>query len=267
MIEHQTDGGSMITTTFPPKVNWDYTEHASHYDKRADYYSDAIKDLLKAIGCAPSRSVADIGAGTGKLTKELLKHGLTVSSVEPNDAMREIGIRNTAGKSATWSVGTGEATGLPTSSVYAAFFGSSFNVVDQSRALFEVSRILVHNGWFACMWNHRDLDDPIQQRIESIIKTSIPTYSYGSRREDPTNIVNTSGHFSPAKSIERSFVWRMPKSDVIVAWKSHATLKRQAGSDSVFDSIINEIASYLDKLPEIIDVPYTTRIYFAQKIK
>ena len=59
MIEHQTDGGSMITTTFPPKVNWDYTEHASHYDKRADYYSDAIKDLLKAIGCAPSRSVAD----------------------------------------------------------------------------------------------------------------------------------------------------------------------------------------------------------------
>jgi len=45
----------------------------------------------------------------------------------------------------------------------------------------------------------------------------------------------------------------MPKSDVIVAWKSHATLKRQAGSDSVFDSIIKEIASYLDELPEVID--------------
>ena len=257
----------MVTSTSPPKVSWDYTEHASHYDKRADYSCDAIKNLLKAIGCAPSRPVADIGAGTGKLTKELLKHGLAVSSVEPNDAMRTIGIQNTKGKSATWSVGTGEATGLPTSSVYAVFFGSSFNVVDQSLALSEVSRILVPNGWFACMWNHRDLDDPIQQRIESIIKSSIPTYSYGSRREDPTNIINTSGQFSAAKSIEGSFVWKMPKSDVIVAWKSHATLKRQAGSDSVFNSIIREIASYLDKLPEIIDVPYTTRIYFAQKIK
>ena len=255
----------MVTST--PKVSWDYTEHASHYDKRADYCSDTIKNLLKAIGCAPSRPVADLGAGTGKLTKELLSHGLTVSSVEPNDAMRTIGIQNTKGKSATWSVGTGEATGLPTSSVYAAFFGSSFNVVDQSLALSEVSRILVPNGWFACMWNHRDLDDPIQQRIESIIKSSIPTYSYGSRREDPTNIINTSGHFSATKSIEGSFVWKMPKSDVIVAWKSHATLKRQAGSDAVFSSIIKEIASYLDKLPEIIDVPYTTRIYFAQKIK
>lgn len=257
----------MVTSSSTPKVSWDYTEHASHYDKRADYSSDAIKNLLDAIGCASSRPVADIGAGTGKLTKELLKHGLTVSSVEPNDAMRTIGIQNTKGKSTTWSVGIGEATGLPTSSFYAVFFGSSFNVVDQSLALSEVSRILVPNGWFACMWNHRDLDDPIQQRMESIIKSSIPTYSYGSRREDPTNIINTSGHFSATKSIEGSFVSKMPKSDVIVAWKSHATLKRQAGSNSVFNGIIKEIASYLDELPEIIDVPYTTRIYFAQKIK
>jgi ubiquinone/menaquinone biosynthesis C-methylase UbiE len=257
----------MVNGTSTPKVSWDYTEHATHYDKRADYSCDAIRNLLKAIGCAAPKPVADIGAGTGKLTKELLKHGLTVSSVEPNDAMRTIGIQNTKGKSATWSVGTGEATGLSTSSAYAVFFGSSFNVVDQGLALSEVSRILVPNGWFACMWNHRDLDDPIQQRIESIIKSSIPTYSYGSRREDPTNIINSSGHFSAANSIEGSFVWKMPKSDVIVAWKSHATLKRQAGSDSVFDGIIKEIASYLDMLPETIDVPYTTRIYFAQKIK
>jgi SAM-dependent methyltransferase len=256
----------MGNSTSVPRVTWDYTEHASHYDKRADYSSDAIKNLLKAIDCDSSRSVADIGAGTGKLTKELLKHGLTVRSVEPNDAMRTIGIQNTLGKTATWSVGTGEATGLSTSSVYAVFFGSSFNVVDQSLTLSEVSRILVPNGWFACMWNHRDLDDPIQQHIEFLIKSSIPTYSYGSRREDPKDIINANGHFSAAKSIEGSFVWQMPKADIIVAWKSHATLKRQAGSESLFNDIIEQIASYLAELPESIDVPYTTRIYFAEKI-
>jgi len=257
----------MATSNPPLKVNWDYTEHAAHYDKRADYSADAIESLLGAIGCGPSTPVADIGAGTGKLTKELLKYGLVIKAVEPNDAMRAIGIENTNGKLVTWSVGTGEATGLPASSVYAAFFGSSFNVVDQSLALSEVSRILLPKGWFVCMWNHRDLDDPIQRRIESIIRQSIPTYSYGSRREDPTNIIDASGHFAATKSIEGPFVWKMPKSDVIVAWKSHATLKRQAGSDSVFDGIIKEIASYLDELPEVIDVPYTTRIYFAQKLK
>jgi ubiquinone/menaquinone biosynthesis C-methylase UbiE len=263
-VIHQRGRNSMGTSS--PKVTWDYTEHASHYDKRADYSSAAIKNLLKAIDCATSRPVADIGAGTGKLTKELLKQGLTVRSVEPNDAMRAIGIQNTKGKSAAWSIGTGEATGLPTSSVYAVFFGSSFNVVDQRLTLSEVSRILEPNGWFACMWNHRDLDDPIQQRIESIIKSSIPSYSYGSRREDPTNIIDTSGYFSSTRSIEGAFIWKMPRADVVTAWKSHATLKRQAGSALLFDSIVQQIAGYIDKLPKEIDVPYTTRIYFAQKI-
>lgn len=256
----------MSTSATPVKVAWDYTEHATHYDKRADYSPDAIRHLLKVISCTPSLPVADIGAGTGKLTKELLKHGLTVRSVEPNDAMRTIGIENTKGKLATWSIGTGEVTGLPTSSVYAAFFGSSFNVVNQSLALAEVSRILVPSGWFACMWNHRDLEDPIQKRIETIIKSSIPTYSYGSRREDPTNIIDTSGYFFATKSIEGDFVWKMAKSDVVVAWKSHATLKRQAASDSLFNTIVQQIADYLDQLPEAIEVPYTTRIYFAQKV-
>jgi SAM-dependent methyltransferase len=256
----------MGPSSFPPKVTWDYTEHASHYDKRADYSSDAIEDLLKAIDCSPSRPVADIGAGTGKLTKELLKHGLSVKSVEPNEAMRAIGVQNTKGKSATWSIGTGEATGLSTGSVYAVFFGSSFNVVDQRLTLSEVSRILMPNGWFACMWNHRDLDDPIQQRIESIIKSSIPSYSYGSRREDPTDVIDKSGYFSATKSIEGNFTWKMPRADIVTAWKSHATLKREAGSDLLFDSIIQQIADYLDGLPKVIDVPYTTRIYFAQKI-
>jgi ubiquinone/menaquinone biosynthesis C-methylase UbiE len=256
-----------MTSTASPKVNWDYTEHASHYDKRADYSYDAIAGLIAATGCTPQKPVADIGAGTGKLTKELLKHGLTVRSVEPNDAMREIGIGNTRGKSVSWSVGTGEATGLPAKGFHAVFFGSSFNVVDQRATLSEVKRILVPQGWFACMWNHRNLDDATQQKIESIIKSFIPAYSYGLRREDPTKIIDASGYFSPVKSIEGTFNWEMPKSDIIIAWKSHATLKRQAGSDAAFDRIIAKISQYLAGLPEKITVPYTTRIYFAQLTK
>jgi len=253
-----------MTNPISPKVDWDYTEHASHYDKRADYSADAIRDLLTATGCTAKAPVAEIGAGTGKLTKELLKHGLTVRSVEPNDAMRDIGIKNTRGQAVSWSVGTGEATGLPANSFYAAFFGSSFNVVDQVTTLSEVKRILVPRGWFACMWNHRKLDDPVQHRIESIIKEFIPTYAYGSRRQDPTDVINSSGYFSPVKSIERTFDWEMPKSDIIVAWRSHATLRRQAGDEATFERIIAEISKYLASLPQKINVPYATRIYFAQ---
>ena len=245
-------------------VTWDYTDHASHYDKRADYSEQAVRDLIMAMDLHPGQIVADIGAGTGKLTKELLKAGLKVKSVEPNDAMRSYGIRNTEGLAVIWSSGNGEETGLPSRSANAAFFGSSFNVVDQVQALDEVCRILVPNGWFACMWNHRNLDDPIQVQIETIIKSTIPAYSYGSRRENPTTIIDQSQRFSTVQSIEGSFDFKTTKDDIVTAWKSHATLRRQAQSEAQFNGIIAQIGAYLDTQGEVINVPYTTRIFFAR---
>ena len=154
------------------KTEWDYTERAHTYDMRADYSQEAVNKLLQKAGCSPDKPVADIGAGTGKLSKILLNFGLTVRAVEPNDNMRKYGIENTKNKSISWSEGTGENTGLDDSSVYAAFFGSSFNVVNQQMALKEVSRILMSGGWFGCMWNHRDVEDPLQE-IENIITSFI----------------------------------------------------------------------------------------------
>jgi ubiquinone/menaquinone biosynthesis C-methylase UbiE len=247
------------------KVSWDYTEHATHYDKRADYSQTAISALLKATQCLPGTAVAEVGAGTGKLTKELLQHGLSVRSVEPNDAMRAIGTKNTIGGKVVWSVGTGESTGLDTNSAHAVFFGSSFNVVDQRATLIEVARVLRAHGWFGCMWNHRDLEDPLQERIEAIIRGSIPSYSYGARREDPTEVINKSGLFGEVRTIEGRFVWKMAVEDIVIAWKSHATLRRQAGTEELFGKIIADISKFLDKQVKVVDVPYTTRIYYAQK--
>ena len=254
----------MASPASSAEVSWDYTGHAAHYDKRADYCGEAIDELLEMIGCVPPKTVADIGAGTGKLTKELLKRGLTVRSVEPNEAMRQIGMRNTGCQSVEWSVGTGEHTGLASRSAYAVFFGSSFNVVDQRLALKEVARVLLPGGWFACMWNHRDLEDPVQKRIETLIKSFIPAYSYGLRREDPTLTIAASGLFGAVRSLAGSFSWKMPRADIVQAWQSHATLRRQAGSDAHFERVIGAISNYLEGEPASIAVPYTTRIFFAQ---
>lgn len=246
------------------KVEWNYTEHAQHYDKRADYSELAVSKLIAMTECQKDKLTADIGAGTGKLTKELLKLGLEVISVEPNAAMRELGIKNTHGKKVEWRIGTGEETGIKDQSVQAAFFGSSFNVVNQHMALIEVKRILKPNGWFACMWNHRDLDENIQKDIELIIKKKIPNYSYGSRREDPTEAINISDFFGLVRKIEERFITEMTRDEILIAWKSHATLRREAGSDEIFDGIISDIEQYLSLIPEPVLVPYFTRIYAAQ---
>ena len=67
-----------------PKVEWDYSDRAATYNQRADYSLTAIENVVSRIGCAPWKPVADIGAGTGKLSVPLGKLGLTVHSVEPN---------------------------------------------------------------------------------------------------------------------------------------------------------------------------------------
>jgi ubiquinone/menaquinone biosynthesis C-methylase UbiE len=242
------------------KTDWDYTDRAHTYDQRADYSVDAISHLLKQTGCNQETPVADIGAGTGKLTKMLLSNKLTVRAVEPNDNMRMYGIKNTADDNAIWTEGVGEKTGLDDSCVYAAFFGSSFNVVDQVKTLDEVARIVVPTGWFGCMWNHRDVDDPIQKEIEEIIKSFIPNYDYGLRRQDPTAVIESHKHFASVRHIEERFLVSMKKIDIVNAWRSHDTLYRQ--SNGRFDDIIDNIAECLN-LEEYL-VPYFTRIWFAQ---
>ena len=243
------------------KVEWDYSERAAYYDKRADYSERALDEVLKKMALARATTVADIGAGTGKLSRPLARRGYRVLSVEPNDAMRSFGIENTRGLQVQWSVGTGERTGLGDKAVAATFFGSSFNVVDQQAALAESARILSPGGWFCCMWNHRNLDDPVQARIEEIIKRAIPKYDYGKRREDPTEAIEKSRRFGAVQRVEDTFAVDMSLEDVIEAWKSHATLARQAGER--MSSIIGEIRAALPH-GEAVRVPYTTRIWFTR---
>ena len=70
------------------KTKWNYSKLAKYYDLRADYSEKLINRILKKINCKQNYPVADIGAGTAKLTKLLCKENLIVSAVEPNRNMR-----------------------------------------------------------------------------------------------------------------------------------------------------------------------------------
>ena len=242
-------------------IKWDYTKLAPYYDKRAEYSEEAILEALKNIEADNMKLVVDVGAGTGKLTKILTKHLSHIHAIEPNDEMRKFGKINTSHTSVEWFKGTGEETGLADESTHIAFFGSSFNVTDRSKTLKEVARILVPKGWFVCMWNHRDLSNSIQKDVEEIIKSFIPNYSYGNRREDQMKIINDSGLFYDANYIERRFTVQMSKEDYMEAWKSHGTLQRQSGD--LFGDIISSIDNILVDF-DTLEIPYFTRIYYAQ---
>ena len=247
------------------RVTWDYSERSHSYDKRAEYSSDTIQEVLSKMGLRKNSKVVDIGAGTGKLTKHLVKSGFEVIAVEPNSNMQSYGQANVEAeignsKTVTWMSGVAEDTGLLDNVAEAAFFGSSFNVVDQEITLNETRRIVQENGWFCCLWNHRDLSDPVQKEIENIIKFHIPQYEYGKRREDPTPVLLGSAFFDEVQNVKHTFKVRMSCDDIIAAWRSHDTLHRQAGNS--FNKIINEISEYLSD--EAYTVPYETCCWLAQ---
>ena len=246
------------------ETKWDYTELAESYLTRPNYASIAITTMLKTFSQNNSMTACDIGAGAAHLTLELAPFFSRVNAVEPNLEMKRLGILRTSEFSnVTWFEGTGEATAQKSNQFDVCTFGSSFNVCDRPRALTEVKRILKPNGWFACMWNHRDLSDPIQSSIEEIIKSNIEGYGYGQRREDQTHIINESGFFEDVIRIEADVVYDLSVEEVVTAWKSHASLQRQAGNK--FDKIINEIINHFDSNNlQKIKTPYTTRIWIAQ---
>lgn len=246
------------------KTEWDYTALADAYLKRPDYANAAIDAMLSIAGVEKNDKFCDVGAGVGHLTLMLAERGLDVVAVEPNDAMRANGIKRTEKiANVRWHEGTGEATGQAAQGFNMVTFGSSFNVCDRPRALKETARVLKSRGWFACMWNHRQLDDPIQSQIESIIKARVSGYGYGTRREDQTAIIDASGLFGPVVHLNSHVKHEQSIEECVEAWRSHATLERQAGA--AFHEIVAAIDRYLQSLgTPSIQVPYSTNIWVAQ---
>jgi len=246
------------------KTEWDYSTLADAYLKRPDYADAAIDAMLSIAGAEQGDKFCDVGAGVAHLTLMLAARGLDVVAVEPNDAMRANGIKRTAElTNVRWHEGTGEDTGQASEAFDMVTFGSSFNVCDRQQALKETARILKPRGWFACMWNHRNLDDPIQARIEAIIKERVPGYGYGTRREDQTAVIDASALFGPVVHLDARVIHEQTIAECLEAWRSHATLERQAGAN--FHEVISAIDDYLQSLDTAsILIPYSTNIWVAQ---
>lgn len=246
------------------KTEWDYTKLADAYLQRPDYSDTAIDAMLSIAGVEKKDKFCDIGAGVAHLTLMLAAREGNVIAVEPNDSMRAYGIKRTEGYSnVEWHEGTGENTGQNDADFDMVTFGSSFNVCNRQLALIETARILKPRGWFACMWNHRDLNDVIQSNIESIIKNKVSSYGYGTRREDQTLEINKSGLFGTVVHLNACIMHIQTIDECVEAWRSHATLERQAGSD--FSTVIAKIEEYLLGLGKsVIEIPYSTNIWVSR---
>jgi SAM-dependent methyltransferase len=122
---------------------------ATDYAKyRVDYPGTVISAALESIGVVRDDVVADLGSGTGMLSRWFLERGTRVLGVEPDDGMRQVADKSLHrfGASFTGIDGTAERTSLGDSSVTVVAAGNAFHYFDPRAARTEVERILKRGG-------------------------------------------------------------------------------------------------------------------------
>jgi SAM-dependent methyltransferase len=144
------------------------TKVADYVASRPDYPAALLAELRRR--CPPPALAADVGAGTGLLTRDLLRSGYYVVAVEPNDEMRQACDHLLAGVPRCRSVpGSAESIPLPDGSVSLITAAQAFHWFDLERSRREFRRVLAPNGLVALIWNERIDTDPLHAALDRVL--------------------------------------------------------------------------------------------------
>ncbi|NHJ22164.1 MAG: class I SAM-dependent methyltransferase [Candidatus Lokiarchaeota archaeon] len=134
-----------------------FSSRVENYIKyRPSYPLEIIDFLNKNKILTKDTVIADIGSGTGILTKIFLDNGNRVYGVEPNKDMRKAAENFLSEYDNFLSIeGSAEATGLDDNSIDLIIAGQAFHWFDVEQAKKEFKRILKPAGYVVLIWNNR----------------------------------------------------------------------------------------------------------------
>jgi len=234
-----------------------FSRSADAYDRaRPDYPPAAVAWLAERLGLRPGRTVVDLAAGTGKLTRPLAATGAEVVAIEPVAEMRAR-IGDAAARSLD---GTAEAVPLPDASADAVTVAQAFHWFDGPAALAEIHRVLRPGGALALVWNRRPLEDPVHAAIERIIapyRGDAPAHRSGAWRAafDATTL------FGPLE--ERTFAHSRPHDADALADRVGSTSFVAALDDGPHAEVIAAVRALAAE--GAVDVPYVCEVLVCDR--
>lgn len=211
----------------------------------------------------PVSVIADIGSGTGIISKALLEKGSTVYGVEPNADMRKIAEGTLSGFPNFRSVdSTAENTTLEANSVDFITVAQAFHWFDADSFKSECKRILKPGGKAVLVWNSRDNTSELVQENAAICKKHCPDFKGFSGGLDhiEADIVRFFDNCFEVKRFANDLLFEKTK----FIERSLSASNSLKETDRGYKSYIAELDELFDKyaIEKILKLPNETVTYF-----
>ena len=207
---------------------------AEDYERSRPAYPDAAVDWL----LPPSAEVvADLGAGTGKLTGSLLARGVRVVAIEPDPAM--LGVLQRTHPAAAARLAGADALPLPDRSVDAVLVAQAWHWFPHEPAVAEVRRVLRPGGWLGLAWNMPAAEEPWQVEVERLNGSARGRPQEGPREQ--LDVIEVEG--LPSAELESAvFPWVEPltpeQQRARMATYSHIALLPDVQREELLDGVV-----------------------------
>lgn len=215
--------------------------------------------MLSRCALPDDARVCEIGAGSGRLSRQLALRGLNVLALEPQRTLSRLGRKRTAGLSVRWETGRIETHDFAPAAFDLAIFANSFELCEPQATLAQCRRLLKPDGWLACLWTQRDTRAALPAALAELLGRYLPP----ARGSDPTAALLASPDFGPWQGLAGSHRQSLPTPEAFAGWRAHPGLQRLPAADR--RRALAEIRLLLGTGP-YVTMPYTTRILFARRL-